>query len=128
MKFIFKRNVHWILMFVLRISGYVITANLIILPILWILKFLHLFSLILIYEGFFTIFIGVLQVLGSFIYRENSIPYRLGFRTGWFDFRKFAKLKPEERQRYRQEGIIMAMIGFIPLITAIIVHFFIFIH
>jgi len=128
MKFIFKRNVHWILMFVLRILGYIITANLIILPILWILKFLHLFSLILIYEGFFTIFIGVLQVLGSFIYRENSIPYRLGFRTGWFDFRKFAKLKPEERQRYKQEGIIMAMIGFIPLITAIIVHFFIFTH
>ena len=128
MKFIFKRNVHWILMFVLRISGYIITANLIILPILWILKILHLFSLILIYEGFFTIFIGVLQVLGSFIYRENSIPYRLGFRTGWFDFRKFAKLKPEERQRYKQEGIIMAMIGFIPLITAIIVHFFIFTH
>ena len=128
MKFIFKRNVHWILMFVLRISGYIITANLIILPILWILKILHLFFLILIYEGFFTIFIGVLQVLGSFIYRENSIPYRLGFRTGWFDFRKFAKLKPEERQRYRQEGIIMAMIGFIPLITAIIIHFFIFTH
>ena len=128
MKFIFKRNVHWILMFVLRILGCIITANLIILPILWILKILHLFSLILIYEGFFTIFIGVLQVLGSFIYRENSIPYRLGFRTGWFDFRKFAKLKPEERQRYRQEGIIMAMIGFIPLITAIIVHFFIFTH
>ena len=128
MKFIFKRNVHWILMFVLRISGYIITANLIILPILWILKILHLFSLILIYEGFFTIFIGVLQVLGSFIYRENSIPYRLGFRTGWFDFRKFAKLKPEERQRYKQEGIIMAIIGFIPLITAIIVHFFIFTH
>jgi len=116
------------LVFVLKILGYIITSNLIILPILWILKILHLFSLILIYEGFFTIFIGVLQVLGSFIYRENSIPYRLGFRTGWFDFRKFAKLKPEERQRYRQEGIIMAMIGFIPLITAIIVHFFIFTH
>lgn len=128
MKFVFKRNVHWMLVFVLKILGYIITSNLIILPILWILKILHLFSLILIYEGFFTIFIGVLQVLGSFIYRENSIPYRLGFRTGWFDFRKFAKLKPEERQRYRQEGIIMAMIGFIPLITAIIVHFFIFTH
>jgi len=49
----------------------------------------------------------------------------MGFRTGWFDFRKFAKLKPKERQRYRQEGTIMVMIGLVLLVGITIAHFFI---
>ena len=125
MRFIFKRNVHWMLAFVVKILGYIIILNLVILPILWILKILYLSTLILMYEALFTLIIGVFQILGTFIYRENSIPYRLGFRTGWWDFRKFAKLKPEERQRYRQEGIIMVIIGFLLLAATIITHFFI---
>lgn len=110
------------LVFVMKISGYIIALNLIVLPILWVLKILHLFTPILVYEALLTIFIGVLQILASLIYRENTIPYRAGFRTGWFDFRKFAKLKPRERQRYRQEGIIMATIGLILCAATIIVH------
>ena len=123
MRSIFKRSVHWMLAFVMKVLGYIIALNLIILPILWILKILYLFTPILIYEGFFTAFIGVLQILGSFIYRENSIPYRWGTRTGWFDFKKFAKLKPKERQRYRQEGTVMVIIGLILSVVTIIVHF-----
>ena len=110
-------------MFVMKIVGYIVALNLIILLILWILKALYLFTSILVYEGFFTSFIGILQILGSFIYRENSIQYRLGFRTGWFDFRRFAKLKPKERQRYRKEGAVMIIIGLILLVATAILHF-----
>jgi len=123
MRFIFKQNVHWMLVFVMKIVGYIVALNLIILLILWILKALYLFTSILVYEGFFTSFIGILQILGSFIYRENSIQYRLGFRTGWFDFRRFAKLKPKERQRYRKEGAVMIIIGLILLVATAILHF-----
>jgi len=52
----------------------------------------------------------------------------MGFRTGWWDFKKFAKLTPEERNRYRKEGRIIMMIGFILGLTAIIIHFFLFTH
>ena len=123
MKSIFKRNFHWMLVFLMKILGYIIALNLIVLPILWVLKILYLFTPTLVYEAILTIFIGVLQILASFIYRENNIPYRMGFRTGWFDFRKFAKLKPRERQRYRQEGAIMVTIGLILCAVTIIVHF-----
>lgn len=110
-------------MFVMKISGYIIAFNLIILLILWIFKILDLFTPILIYEALFILILGVFQILGSYIYRKNSIPYWGGFRTGWFDFGKFAKLKPEERQRYRQEGTIMVVIGLALCVAAIIVHF-----
>jgi len=110
------------LVFVLKILGYIITSNLIILPILWILKILYLFTLILIYEGVFTAFIGILQILGSYIYKENRYPPQYAL-TKWFDFRKFAKLKPKERQRYRQEGKIMMVIGLILCVATIIIQF-----
>jgi hypothetical protein len=83
----------------------------------------YLFAVVLTYEGFFVTFLGILQVLASYIYRENSPPYREGFRTGWFDFKKFAKLKPEERERYRQQGIIMVLIGLVFLVGIAIGHF-----
>jgi uncharacterized membrane protein HdeD (DUF308 family) len=47
----------------------------------------------------------------------------MGARTGWFNFEKFAKLKPEERQKYRVEGIIMIVIGLFLLFGTIIAHF-----
>ena len=125
MRFILKRNVHLVLVFVIKVLGYLIALNLIILPILWILNALYLFTLVLVYESFLTTFLGVLQILGSYIYREDSIPFRWGFRTGWFDFRKFANLKPEERQRYRQEGIILVIIGLALLFGIIVAHVFI---
>ena len=128
MKFIFKRNFQWTLAFGIKILGYIVILNLVILPILWILEILYLSTLILVYEALFTSSIGVFQILCSFIYRENSIPYRMGFRTGWWDYKKFAKLTPEERNRYRKEGIIMIMIGFILGLIAIIVHFFLSPH
>lgn len=114
---------HWSLAFVIKILGYLTAINLIILPILWIVNILYLFAPILIYEGFFTIFLGTLQILSSYIQREKGTPYRFGFRTGWFDFKKFAKLKPEERQRYRQEGKIMIIMGVILMVATIIIHF-----
>lgn len=127
MKFIFKPSFHWILAFTMKILGWVVVVNLIVLLVLWVLNFLHLFTLILVYEALFVSVIGVFQILGTYIYRKNSIPYRFGgSRTGWFDFKKFSKLKPKERQRYRQEGIIMILIGFVLLFVTIIVHFFIF--
>lgn len=119
----FTTSLHWLLAFVTKTLVYLTAINLMILLILWILKILHLFTPILIYEGFFTSFIGTLQILSSYIYREKGTTYRWGFRTGWFDFKKFAQLKPEERQRYRQEGKIMIIIGLILMVSTIIIHF-----
>ena len=128
MKFIFKRNFEWVLAFGMKVLGYIAILNLVILPILWILEILYLSTLILVYEALFTSSIGGFQIFCSFIYRENSIPYRMGFRTGWWDFKKFAKLTPEERTRYRKEGILTMIIGFMLGLTAIIIHFFLFTH
>lgn len=125
----FERNVHWAFALGLKVTGYIVALNLIVLPILWFLEILHLLALILIYEASFLSIIGVVQILGSRIYREDSIPYRHGGRPGWWDCRKFAKLKPEERTRCRKEGRVLIMLGFILGLTTIIVHaFFVFVH
>ena len=129
MRSAFERDVDWMLAFVLKVIGYIVALNLIVLPILWFLEIFHLLTLILIYEALFISIIGVLQILGSYIYREDSIPYRHGFRLGWWNYRKFAKLNPEERNRCRKEGKILVMFGLILGLTTIIIHaFFIFIH
>ncbi|MFQ6064997.1 MAG: hypothetical protein ACE5L6_05925 [Candidatus Bathyarchaeia archaeon] len=107
----------------MKVIGYIAALNMIVLTFLWFLELLYLLIFILIYEALFILILGVFQILASYIYRKNSIPYRTGFRTGWFDFRKFAKLKPEERQRYRKEGRIMIAIGLALCIAAIIVYF-----
>ncbi len=128
MRFISKPSYHWIIVFVIKILGLFTILNLLILPILWILKTLYLFALILTYEALFIVIVGVLQILGSYIYRKNSIHSRwagLGSRTGWFNFEKFAKLKPEERRKYRQEGAIMIILGLTLLIVTTILHFLI---
>jgi hypothetical protein len=128
MRFIVKPSFHWMLAFAMKISGGIVILDLIILSVLWVLKILYLFTLILIYEAIFILIIGIFQILGSYIYRKDSIPYRMGFRTGWFDFEKFTKLKPEERQRYRQEGIIMVIIGLVLFFGTVIAHFYILIY
>lgn len=110
--------------FAIKILGLLVVSNLMVLPCLWVLRIAFWFTIVLAYEGFFVTFIGVLQILGSYIYRENSIPYRGGFRTGWFDFKKFAKLKAKDRKRFRQEGAIMVVIGLVLLIGIAIIHFF----
>lgn len=113
------------LAFAIKILGMIGILNLIALPVLWGLEVPHLFTIILLYEASFVLVVGAFQILGSYIYRKDSIPYRLGFRTGWFNFEKFAKLEPEERQRYRQEGIIMIIIGLALLFLVPIVAFYI---
>jgi len=102
--------------------------NLIVLPILWVFKILYIFTFILMYEALLILIIGVLQILGSRVYRADSIPYRMGFRTGWFDFKRFSKLKPEERQRYRQEGIVMIVIGLVLFFGTVTAHFYILLY
>jgi len=117
-----KRDANWTLAFVTKILGWIVVLNLTILPILWILKIPHLFTLALTYEALFILIIGVFQILGSYIYKESSIPYRWGARPKWWDYRRFARLKPEERQRCRQEGLIMVIIGLVLLFGIIIAH------
>ena len=128
MRLTVRPSFHWMLQFAMKIFGWIILLNLVILPILWALNILGLFTLILMYEAIFILIIGVFQILGSCIYREDSIPYRMGFRTGWFDFKKFSKLKPEQRQRYRQEGIIMVIIGLVMFLGTVIAHFYILLY
>ncbi len=124
MRLVFNRNVQWMLKFVLKILICITVFNLAVLPILWVLEILYVFTIILVYEALFTLIIGVFQILTSYIYRENSIPFRRGFRTGWFDFKKFAKLKSEERKRYRQEGIILVIVGLVFLFGIVFVHLY----
>ena len=75
---------------------------------------------ILAYEALLILGYGVIQFLGSWIYREDSVVYRHGGRTAWWDFRRFAKLSPEERERYRQEGLILAVIGAIMMLLVLV--------
>jgi len=131
MRFIFERNAHWI-RFVMKVFGYVAVVNLFVLPILWISNILS--AIIFVYEGGFLVFVGGVQFLLSFIhYKKNNystIDQRYPYPgSGWLDHRiVFKRLTPEERKRYRKEGIIMVMIGSILWLIAIIAHFFIFIH
>jgi len=122
MRSAFEQDVHWMLAFVLKVIGYIVALNLIVLPILWFLEILYLLILILVYEALFISILGVLQILCSYIYRAERYPPQHAL-IKWFDFREFAELKPEERQRYRQEGRIMITIGLTLCIAAIIVHF-----
>jgi len=131
MRFIFERNVHWI-KFMMKIFGYVAVVNLFVLPILWISNILS--TVIFVYEGAFLVFVGGVQFLLSFIHYKKSYYSTIDQRypypgSGWLDHRiVFKRLTPEERKRYRQEGIIMVMIGSVLWLIAIIAHFFIFIH
>lgn len=119
---------HWMLAFAMKILGWIILLNLIVLPILWVFKILYIFTFVLIYEAIFIVVVGVFQILGSRIYREDSIPYRMGLRTGWFDFKKFSKLKQKERQRYKQEGIVMLVIGVALIFGTLIAHFYVLLY
>ena len=124
MRLTVKPGYHWMLQFILKIFSWIMLMNLVVLPILWVLEILHIFTITLMYEAAFILILGVFQILGSCIYREDSIPCRMGFRTGWFDFRKFSKLKFTQRQRYRQEGIIMTIMGLALFLGTVIVHFY----
>jgi hypothetical protein len=131
MRFIFERHVRWI-RFVMKVFGYVAVVNLFVLPILWISNILS--AIIFVYEGGFLVFVGGVQFLLSLIYYKknnySTIDQRYPYPgSGWLDHRiVFKRLTPEERKRYRKEGIIMVMIGSILWSIAIIAHFFIFIH
>lgn len=106
------------LLLVMKILGYFIVLNLIVLPILWILKIP--FTPILIYEGSFVMIIGILLFSCTFVYRKRNRYYDM--LTGWWDLKKLASLTPEERHRYRQEGITMITIGLIIVFTTMLVH------
>jgi len=82
MSFIFKPDFHWVLRFAGKILGWLMVLNLTVLPLLWFLKILNLFTLILVYEALLISIIGILQILSSYIYRKNSIPSRYEGRTG----------------------------------------------
>lgn len=112
--------------FAIKILARIAILNLAVFLILWVMRILRILALVLTYEALFIVFLGICQILGSYIYRRNSVHYRwagMGARTGWFDFKKFAKLKPEDRKKYRQEGIIMIVIGLLLLFGTVIVHF-----
>lgn len=131
MRPLLKRNVRWI-KFVVKVSGYVAIANLSVMPILWILNILS--PVVLVYEGVFLVFLGGVQWLLSLIYyRKNyhsaidqTYPYP---GPSMLDHKRiFKRLSPEERERYRQEGIIMVIIGLILWTIAIVVSLLNVIH
>jgi hypothetical protein len=99
--------------FIRKTLTYITIVNVAALPVLLMFRIplKYAFSLIFVYEGFFTLAFGGLFILCTYVYREDSIPCRYGARTGWFNFKKFSRLTSEERQRYRQEGKILMIIG-----------------
>jgi hypothetical protein len=94
--------------------------NFIIFAFLWAFQSLGMLLLILAYEALLILGYGGIQFLGSWIYREDSVVYRQGGRTAWWDFKRFAKLPPEERERYRQEGLVLVAIGAIMMIMILV--------
>ena len=116
----------------MKVFGYVAVVNLFVLPILWISNILS--AVIFVYEGAFLVFVGGVQFLLSSIYYKKNCYLTIDQRypypgSGWLDHRiVFKRLTPEERKRYRKEGIIMVIIGLILWLIAIIVHFFIFVY
>jgi hypothetical protein len=131
MGFIFERNVGWV-KFVMKIFGYVAVVNLFVLPILWISNLLS--AVIFVYEGAFLVFVGGVQFLLSFIYYKknnySTIDQKYPYPgSGWLNHRiVFKRLTTEERKHYRQEGIIVVIIGSTLWLTAAIAHFFIFVN
>jgi hypothetical protein len=115
--------------FLTRVLGLVMVLDLVFLFVLWVLGVAYLFSVVLTYEGFFVIFLGVLQVLASYIFRgdrgetEERVAYYSPYSPVWFDFRRFAKLTLEERKRYRQEGILMVIVGLVLLVGVAVLRF-----
>jgi len=115
--------------FLTKVLGLVMVLDLVVFLVLWVLGIANLFAVVLTYEGFFVTLLGVLQVLASYVYRvdrgetEESVVYRSGFSPVWFDFRRFAKLTLEERKRYRQEGILMAIVGLGLLVGIVVLRF-----
>ncbi len=114
-------------------------SDLAILGILWILRLQNLFFRILALEALVLLFYGVFLIVSTYIarplYQKDSIPPDrralppqrsavLAPRTGWLDYKRFAELTLEERQRYRLEGKVMIVVG-LALLTALILHFFI---
>jgi len=127
----FERNVNWI-KFVMKVFVCIAVVNLFVLPILWISNILS--AVIFAYEGAFLLFVGGAQLLLSLVYYRKNCHSTVNQRypypgSAWLDHRiLFKRLTPEERKRYRQEGAIMVLIGFILWLIALLTHFFIFIH
>ena len=119
----------WMFSFLTRVLGLVMVLDLVVFFVLWVFGIADLFGVVLTYEGFFVTLLGVLQVLSSYIHREDrgeteeSVVYRKMFSPVWFDFRRFAKLTPEERKRYRQEGILMVIVGLGLLVGVVVLRF-----
>ena len=115
--------------FLTKVLGLLVVLDLVVFAVLWVLGIANLFGVVLTYEGFFVTLLGVLQVLSSYIHREDrgeterSVVYRRQFSPVWFDFRRFVKLAPEERKRYRQEGILMVIVGLGLLVGVVVLRF-----
>lgn len=126
-----ERDIHWI-RFGMKVFGYVAAVNLFVLPILWVSNILS--ALVFVYEGAVLVLVGGAQFLLSFLYYRRNSDSKIDQRypypgSGWLDHRiLFKRLKPEERKRYRQEGMITVMVGFTLWLVALATHFLIFIH
>ena len=129
MKAAFERNANWI-EFVMKVFGYIAVVNLFVLPILWISNILS--AVIFVYEGAFLLFLGGAQLLLSLAYYRKNAHSTVNQRypypgSAWLDHRiLFKRLTPEERKRYRQEGIVTASAGFGLWLIAIATYFLIF--
>jgi len=112
MSLILKRNVHWMLSFVIRIFKFIVVIDLIVLPILLILGVSPLFIIWVTFgQGFFVSVIGGLLVLNSlFSTIERHEWEHIGYGS-WKVRRIFKTLTPQERLRCLQKGIIMIIIG-----------------
>lgn len=109
-----NRNVNCV-RFVIKVLTYTALVNLVVLPILWISNTYS--ALIFVYEGAVLLFLGGVELLLSYIYYEKETSSTIDQKYPYpgpsiLNHRQvFKRLKPEERKRYRQEGVIMVVLG-----------------
>lgn len=108
-----KAKVSWALMFAAKILGFVAVVDVLVFPILWILRaeVPQAYIPIIGYEGFCISLIGGLLLFTSpFSTVEQENHRYLGFGTSRYGLRS-RKLTKKEKHVNQQRGILMAIIG-----------------
>jgi hypothetical protein len=121
-----KAKVFWALIFVANILGFVAVVDVLVFPILWILRaeVPQAYITIIGYEGFCISLIGGLLLFTSLFSTIEQENHRyLGFGTSRYGLQS-RKLTKEEKHVKRQRGILMVITGMLlflfPILIAIL--------
>ena len=120
---VFTRSADWV-SFSIKVLTYTAVVNLCVLPILWVSNTYS--ALIFVYEAAVLLFLGGVELLLSYVYYEKDTSSAIDQKYPYpgpsiLNHKQvFKRLKPDERKRYRQEGMIMVVFGLSLVLVAII--------